>query len=118
MNYAFIILGVLFIFVLYYYLYSDGSTVLSNKLDLSIVQPAVRLRRLVLPIREDIQLRCGCMFIILTGLQNISYQEVPANQPKQVALITSESNLTLLLQNSPSSTRRRVLGTHPPHKHN
>jgi hypothetical protein len=41
MNYAFIILGVLFIFVLYYYLYSDGSTVLSNKLDLSIVQSAV-----------------------------------------------------------------------------
>ena len=41
MNYAFIILGVVFIFVLYYYLYSDGSTMLSNKLDLSIVQPAI-----------------------------------------------------------------------------
>ena len=41
MNYAFIILGVVFIFVLYYYLYSDGSTVLTNKLDLSILQTPV-----------------------------------------------------------------------------
>jgi len=41
MYYAFLILGVVFVFVLYYYLYSDGSTVLTNKLDLSVQQTPV-----------------------------------------------------------------------------
>ena len=49
MNYAFVILGVVFIFVLYYYLYSDGSAVLSNKLDLNIVQPAVPITSISSP---------------------------------------------------------------------
>jgi hypothetical protein len=46
MNLAFIILGVLLVFVLYYFLYSDGSTVLSNKLDLAITQPEVQVASL------------------------------------------------------------------------
>jgi len=49
MNYAFVILGVVFIFVLYYYLYSDGSAVLSNKLDLNTVQPAVPITSISSP---------------------------------------------------------------------
>jgi hypothetical protein len=38
---AFIILGVVLIVVIYYFMYNSGSTVLSNKLDLGIVQPPV-----------------------------------------------------------------------------
>jgi len=49
MNYAFVILGVVFIFVLYYYLYSDGSAVLSNKLDLNTVQSAVPITSISSP---------------------------------------------------------------------
>lgn len=41
MDYGFVILGIVLIFVLYYFLYSDGTTVLSNKLDLSIQQPNI-----------------------------------------------------------------------------
>jgi hypothetical protein len=46
MNLAFIILGAVLLFVLYYFLYSDGSTVLSNKLDLAIIQPEVPIAAL------------------------------------------------------------------------
>jgi hypothetical protein len=49
MNYAFVILGVVFIFVLYYYLYSDGSAVLSNKLDLNTAQSAVPITSISSP---------------------------------------------------------------------
>jgi hypothetical protein len=38
---AFIILGVVLVVVIYYFMYNSGSTVLSNKLDLAIVQPPV-----------------------------------------------------------------------------
>jgi hypothetical protein len=38
---AFIILGVVLIVVIYYFMYNSGSTVLSNKLDLGIVQPPI-----------------------------------------------------------------------------
>ena len=41
MDLAFVILGVIVIFVLYYFLNSDGSTLLSNKLDLGIKQPDI-----------------------------------------------------------------------------
>ncbi len=41
MDLAFVILGVILIFVLYYFLNSDGSTLLSNKLDLGIKQPDI-----------------------------------------------------------------------------
>lgn len=46
MNLAFVILGVLLVFVLYYFLYTDGVTVLSNKVDLAIVQPEVPIASL------------------------------------------------------------------------
>ena len=39
--FAFIILGVVLVVVIYYFMYNSGSTVLSNKLDLAIVQPPV-----------------------------------------------------------------------------
>ena len=38
---SFIILGVVLVLVLYYFLYTDGSKVLTNKLDLAITQPEV-----------------------------------------------------------------------------
>lgn len=38
---AFIILGVVLVVVIYYFMYSSGTTVLTNKLDLSIPQPPV-----------------------------------------------------------------------------
>ncbi len=38
---AFIILGVVLVVVIYYFMYNSGSTVLSNKLDLGIVQPPI-----------------------------------------------------------------------------
>jgi hypothetical protein len=41
MDYGFVILGIILIFVLYYFLYSDGSVTLSNKLDLAIKQPDI-----------------------------------------------------------------------------
>ena len=41
MDLAFVILGIMLIFVLYYFLNSDDSTVLSKKLDLGIQQPDI-----------------------------------------------------------------------------
>ena len=41
MNLAFVILGVVLIFVLYYFLYGNAATVLSNKVDLSIAQTPI-----------------------------------------------------------------------------
>jgi hypothetical protein len=41
MDYGFVVLGIVLIFVLYYFLNSDGTAVLSNKLDLSIQQPNI-----------------------------------------------------------------------------
>lgn len=38
---AFIILGVVLVVVIYYFMYSSGTTVLTNKLDMSIAQPPV-----------------------------------------------------------------------------
>lgn len=49
MDLLFVILGIILIFVLYYFLYSDGSTVLSNKLDLSIKQPDIPVASLQSP---------------------------------------------------------------------
>ena len=49
MDYGFVILGIILIFVLYYFLYSDGSVMLSNKLDLSISQPAIPVSALTNP---------------------------------------------------------------------
>jgi hypothetical protein len=49
MDLAFVILGVVLILVLYYFLYSDGSTVLSNKLDLAIDQTPVPISSITLP---------------------------------------------------------------------
>jgi hypothetical protein len=43
---SFIILGVVLVLVLYYFLYTDGATVLSNKLDLAITQPDVQIASL------------------------------------------------------------------------
>ena len=43
---SFIILGVVLLLVLYYFLYTDGATVLSNKLDLAIIQPDVPIASL------------------------------------------------------------------------
>jgi len=49
MDLGFVILGIVLVFVLYYFLYSDGSTVLSNKLDLSIQQPNIPVAALENP---------------------------------------------------------------------
>ncbi len=49
MDLAFVILGVVLVFVLYYFLYSDGSTVLSNKLDLATDQTEVPVSSITLP---------------------------------------------------------------------
>jgi hypothetical protein len=46
MDYGFVVLGIVLIFVLYYFLNSDGTTVLSNKLDLSIQQPNIPVKTL------------------------------------------------------------------------
>jgi hypothetical protein len=43
---SFIILGVVLVLVLYYFLYTNGATVLSNKLDLAITQPDVPIASL------------------------------------------------------------------------
>lgn len=49
MDLAFVILGVVLVLVLYYFLYSDGSTVLSNKLDLAVAQTPVPISSITLP---------------------------------------------------------------------
>ena len=46
MNLAFAILGAVLVFVLYYFLFTAGSTVLSDKLDLAINQPDVPVEAL------------------------------------------------------------------------
>lgn len=51
MDFAFVILGVILILVLYYFLYSGGSTVLSNKLDLAIQQPPIPVAALTEPMK-------------------------------------------------------------------
>ena len=44
MDYGFVILGIVLIYVLYYFLNQSGTDVLSNKLDLSITQPDIGIK--------------------------------------------------------------------------
>jgi len=49
MDLSLVILGIVLIFVLYYFLSSSGTTVLSNKLDLSTDQPAIAITNISEP---------------------------------------------------------------------
>lgn len=113
MDFAFVILGVILILVLYYFLYSGGSTVLSNKLDLAIQQPSIPVAALTEPMKPRYSLEMWMYIYQFPGSETyiISRKAKDADTIKNIGLKLDANSPKLSLEYASGTSKKSVVVT-------
>lgn len=103
MDLSLVILGIVLIFVLYYFLNRSGTDVLSNKLDLSIPQPAITIDKISDPTSRKYSYEMWMYVFNFTGNTNYIISRA-SGSGKNIGIKLDSSSPTLKMEYTATAT--------------
>ena len=112
MDLSLVILGIVLIFVLYYFLNRSGTDVLSNKLDLSIPQPAITIDKISDPTSRKYSYEMWMYVFNFTGNTNYIISRA-SGSGKNIGIKLDSSSPTLKMEYTATATGSTTSPTSP-----